>query len=348
MRDQAPAIVALLAAVFLGNTRRMETTIELRKLGNSDLAITPIGFGAWAVGGGDWRFGWGDQDDAESIAAIRRAVELGINWIDTAAVYGFGHSEETVRKALDGMSHRPYVFTKCGLVPSAADSRVPTENISAASIKRECDSSLKRLGMEAIDLYQIHWPTDNIEDIDEAWSTMAELQRAGKVRYIGVSNFNVAELERALAIAPITSLQPPYSLVKPEVEDEILPFCKQHGIGTIVYSPMGAGLLTGAMTRERAQALPANDWRANNPEFQEPRLTHNLELAALLAKIGARHGHSAGEVAIAWTLHNPAVTAAIVGARSARQVDGNAGALSFRLSEEECAEIEAFRGDGRS
>jgi len=192
-------------------------------------------------------------------------------------------------------------------------------------------------------LYQIHWPTDNIEDIDEAWAAMAELQRAGNVRYIGVSNFNVAELERALAIAPVTSLQPPYSLVKPEVEDEILPFCRQHGIGTIVYSPMGAGLLTGAMTRERAQALPANDWRAGNPEFQEPKLTHNLELVALLEKIGARHGRSAGEVAIAWTLHNPAVTAAIVGARSPSQVEGNIGALTFRLSEEEFAEIEAFR-----
>jgi aryl-alcohol dehydrogenase-like predicted oxidoreductase len=321
----------------------MKTTTEQRRLGNSELAITPIGFGAWAIGGGDWRFGWGDQDDAESIAAIRRAVELGINWIDTAAVYGFGHSEEMVRKALDGMTDRPYVFTKCGLVPSAADSRVPTENISAASIRGECEASLKRLAVEAIDLYQIHWPTDNIEDIDEAWAAMAELQRAGKVRYIGVSNFNVAELERALAIAPVTSLQPQYSLVKPEVEDEILPFCEKHGIGTIVYSPMGAGLLTGAMTRERAKALPANDWRANNPEFQEPKLTQNLELVALLEKIGARHGRSAGEIAIAWTLHNPAVTGAIVGARSPRQVEGNIGALTFRLSEEEYSEIEAFR-----
>lgn len=317
--------------------------MEARALGNSDLHITPIGFGAWAIGGGDWRFGWGDQDDAESIAAIRKAVEVGINWIDTAAVYGFGHSEEVVRKALDGMSERPYIFTKCGLVPSAADAQVPEENISAASIARECEASLKRLGVEAIDLYQIHWPTDVIADIDEAWAAMRALQTAGKVRYIGVSNFNVEEVQRALAIAPVTSNQPPYSLVKPDVADEILPFCKARNIGTIVYSPMGAGMLTGAMTRERVQALPANDWRAKNDEFQEPKLTRNLALADLLVTIGKRHGRSAGEVAIAWTLCNPGVTAAIVGARSAAQVEGNAGALTFRLSDDEFGEIESFR-----
>lgn len=317
--------------------------METRALGNSDLHITPIGFGAWAIGGGDWRFGWGDQDDAESIAAIRKAVDVGINWIDTAAVYGFGHSEEVVRKALEGMSERPYIFTKCGLVPSAADAQVPEENISAASIARECEASLKRLGVEAIDLYQIHWPTDTIADIDEAWIAMRALQTAGKVRYIGVSNFNVEELQRALAIAPVTSNQPPYSLVKPDVEDAILPFCHAQNIGTIVYSPMGAGMLTGAMTRERVQALPSNDWRSKNDEFQEPKLTRNLALADLLVTIGKRHGRSAGEVAIAWTLRNPGVTAAIVGARSAEQVAGNAGALTFRLSGAEFAEIEAFR-----
>jgi aryl-alcohol dehydrogenase-like predicted oxidoreductase len=317
-------------------------TTERRRLGNSDLAISPVGFGAWAVGGGDWRFGWGPQDDAESIAAIRRAVELGINWIDTAAVYGFGHSEDIVRAALDGMTERPYVFTKCGLVPSA-DPAVPVEDISAASIVRECEASLRRLNVEAIDLYQIHWPTDDIADIDAAWAAMAGLKSAGKVRWIGVSNFNVAELQRALAVAPVTSLQPPYSLVKPEVEDEILPFCAQAGIGTIVYSPMGAGLLTGAMTRERAATLPQSDWRTKNPEFAEPKLTRNLALVELLKTIGAVHGRSAGEVAIAWTLHHPDVTAAIVGARSAQQVDGNAGALSFRLSDAEYARIETFR-----
>ncbi len=321
----------------------MNTTVERRKLGNSDLHITPIGFGAWAIGGGDWRFGWGAQDDAESIAAIRKAIDLGINWIDTAAVYGFGHSEEIVRKALDGMSERPYVFTKCGLVPSADDAKTPVENISAASIKRECEASLRRLNVETIDLYQIHWPTDDIADIEEAWTAMSELQRAGHVRYIGVSNFDVAELQRALGVAPVTSLQPPYSLVKPDVENTILPFCREHGIGTIVYSPMGAGLLTGAMTRERAQSLPANDWRAKNPEFQEPKLTQNLRIVDLLVAIGKRHGRSAGEVAIAWTLHNSAVTAAIVGARSAAQVEGNINALTFRLSDEEYAEIQGLR-----
>jgi aryl-alcohol dehydrogenase-like predicted oxidoreductase len=321
----------------------VNTTVERRKLGNSDLHITPIGFGAWAIGGGDWRFGWGAQDDAESIAAIRKAIDLGINWIDTAAVYGFGHSEEIVRKALDGMSERPYVFTKCGLVPSADDAKTPVENISAASIKRECEASLRRLNVETIDLYQIHWPTDDIADIEEAWTAMSELQRAGHVRYIGVSNFDVAELQRALGVAPVTSLQPPYSLVKPDVENTILPFCREHGIGTIVYSPMGAGLLTGAMTRERAQSLPANDWRAKNPEFQEPKLTQNLRIVDLLVAIGKRHGRSAGEVAIAWTLHNSAVTAAIVGARSAAQVEGNINALTFRLSDEEYAEIQGLR-----
>jgi aryl-alcohol dehydrogenase-like predicted oxidoreductase len=324
----------------------MQTTVERRQLGTSDLHITPIGFGAWAIGGGDWRFGWGAQDDADSIAAIHTAIDLGINWIDTAAVYGFGHSEEIVRKALDGMSERPYVFTKCGLVPSADDPKTPTENISAASIKRECEASLRRLGVEAIDLYQIHWPTDEIADIDEGWAAMRDLQKAGHVRYIGVSNFNVEELERAMKIAPITSLQPPYSLVKPEVEETILPFCHEHGIGTIVYSPMGAGLLTGAMTRERAQSLPDNDWRSKNPEFQEPKLTRNLEIVALLTQIGERHGRSAGEVAIAWTLHNPAVTGAIVGARSAQQVEGNINALTFRLSDAEYAEIETLRRGG--
>jgi aryl-alcohol dehydrogenase-like predicted oxidoreductase len=321
----------------------VNTTVERRRLGNSDLDITPIGFGAWAIGGGDWRFGWGAQDDAESIAAIHKAVELGINWIDTAAVYGFGHSEEIVRKALDGMSERPYVFTKCGLVPSADDAKTPVENISAASIKRECEASLRRLNVETIDLYQIHWPTDDISEIEEAWTAMTDLQRAGHVRYIGVSNFDVAEMQRALQVGPITSLQPPYSLVKPDVEQTILPFCREHGIGTIVYSPMGAGLLTGAMTRERAQSLAPEDWRSKNPEFQEPKLSRNLKIVDLLLAIGKRHGRLAGEVAIAWTLHNPAVTGAIVGARSAAQVEGNINALTFRLTDEEYAEIEALR-----
>jgi aryl-alcohol dehydrogenase-like predicted oxidoreductase len=313
--------------------------IELRTLGNSDLRITPVGFGAWALGGGDWSFGWGDQDEASSVEAIHKALDLGINWIDTAAAYGFGRSEEVVRKALAGMSERPYVFTKCGLVPSEADPKTPTENISGPSIKRECEASLRRLGVEAIDLYQIHWPSDEIAEIDQAWSAMNDLKRQGKVRWAGVSNFNVEELERALQVAPVTSLQPPYSLVKPEAESEILPFCRKHGIGAIVYSPMGSGLLTGAMTAERAKRLPANDWRSKNPDFQPPRLERHLKVAQTLAAIGARHGVEAGVVAIAWTLHDPAVTGAIVGARSAKQVEGNARALRFRLTEEEFAEI---------
>jgi aryl-alcohol dehydrogenase-like predicted oxidoreductase len=315
----------------------MHTTLETRRLGKTDLHITPIGFGAWAIGGADWKFGWGAQDDADSIGAIRRALELGVNWIDTAAAYGFGHSEEVVARALDGLSERPLVFTKCGLVPTGDGGA--REDISRASIHAECEASLRRLRVEAIDLYQIHWPADDIAEIDEAWTAMHELVQAGKVRYIGVSNFDVPELRRAEAIAPIASLQPPYSLVKRDVEKEILPYCLERDIGVIVYAPMQSGLLSGAMTRERAAALPANDWRSRNPEFTEPKLTRNLELVERLRAIGARHGRSPGEVAIAWTLRHPAVTGAIVGGRSARQVEGVIGAAQLRLSEAEIGEL---------
>ena len=317
----------------------MNTTLEVRAFGKTEMQITRIGFGAWAIGGGDWQFGWGDQDDAESIAAIHRALDLGINWIDTAAVYGFGHSEEVVARALDGISERPYVFTKCGLVPSG-EAGAPTENISRDSIVRECEASLRRLRVEAIDLYQIHWPTDEIADIDEGWAAMDHLVRSGKVRHIGVSNFNVEELERAQRIRPVETLQPPYSLVKREVETEILPYCLAHEIGVIVYAPMQSGLLTGSMTRERAASLPANDWRSKNPEFREPKLSTNLELVERLRTVGARHGRSPGETAIAWTLRDPAVTAAIVGSRSAAQVEGTVNAGSFVLTAAEVAEIE--------
>jgi aryl-alcohol dehydrogenase-like predicted oxidoreductase len=316
----------------------MQTTMKTRQLGNTDMEITPIGFGAWAVGGADWKFGWGAQDDDDSIAAIRRALELGVNWIDTAAAYGFGHSEEVVARAIEGMSEKPFLFTKCGLVPTGDGGA--REDISRASIHAECEASLRRLKVEVIDLYQIHWPADDIAQIDEAWAAMLELVQAGKVRYIGVSNFDVAEIERAQAIAPVSSLQPPYSLVKREVEDEILPYCHRHRIGVIVYAPMQSGLLTGAMTRERAAALPANDWRARNPEFKEPKLTRNLELVERLRAVGARHGRSPGEVAIAWTLHNPAVTGAIVGGRSAHQVEGVIGAAQLNLTEPEVFELE--------
>lgn len=315
--------------------------MNTRQLGTTDLAITPVGFGAWAAGGPDWRFGWGPQDDEQSVAAIRRALERGVNWIDTAAAYGLGHSEEVVARALDGIParERPYVFTKCALVEDGQGGM--TESLDPVSLRRECVASLKRLRVETIDLYQIHWPTDDIDDIAAGWATLADLQREGKVRWIGVSNFSVAEMERARAIESIASLQPPYSPLRRGIEDGVLPYCREHGIGVIVYSPMQSGLLSGTMTKERAAALPASDWRSRAPEFHEPKLSANLELVERLRAIGARHGASPGEVAIAWTLRDPVVTGAIVGARSPAQVDGWIGAAALKLSEEELAEIEA-------
>ena len=311
--------------------------METRQLGNSDLRLTPIGFGAWAIGGGDWAFAWGPQDDNDSIAAIHRALDLGVNWIDTAAIYGLGHSEEVVAKAVRTASSKPYIFTKCAMVWN--DKHEITNSLK--QIRREVEDSLRRLQVETIDLYQIHWPKPD-EEIEEGWSVMADLKREGKVRWIGVSNFNVAQMERALKIAPITSLQPPYSMLNRAVETEILPFCQEHGIGVINYSPMHSGLLTGAMTKERVAAFPANDFRRNAKNYQEPYLSRNLSIAELLKTIGARHNVTAGVIAIAWTLHNPAITAAIVGGRSAKQVDGVFPAASFRLSEAEFAEIGAF------
>jgi aryl-alcohol dehydrogenase-like predicted oxidoreductase len=313
--------------------------MNTRQLGNSDLYITPIGFGAWAIGGSGWEFAWGSQDDDDSVATIREALDDGINWIDTAAVYGLGHSEEVVARALDGMGNRPYVFTKCSMVWN--ERREIGHSLKADSIRRECEASLRRLRVEAIDLYQIHWP-DPDEDIEEGWATLAALKQEGKVRHIGVSNFNVAQMQRAQAIAPITSLQPRYSLLHREIEAEVLPFCAGEDIGVIAYSPMASGLLTGAMTRERIAALPADDWRKRHPDFQEPRLHRNLMLVRLLRAIGRPHGRTPAEVAVAWVLHNPAVTGAIVGARRPGQVRGVAGAAEFRLSPREVAEIEAF------
>ena len=312
-------------------------TLETKRLGDSDLDLTKIGFGAWAIGGGDWQFAWGPQDDNDSVEAIHRAVDLGINWIDTAAVYGLGHSEEIVGKALKGASAKPYVFTKCAMVWDE------TREIkrSMKEIRREVEESLKRLQVEAIDLYQIHWPVPN-EEIEEGWATMAELKREGKVRWIGVSNFSVAQMERAMKIAPITSLQPPYSMINRSIEAEILPFCEKNGIGVINYAPMHSGLLTGAMTRERVAAFPANDFRKNAKNYQEPQLTRNLEIASFLAEIGARHDVSAGVVAIAWTLAKPGITAAIVGGRSAKQVDGVIAAAAFRLTASEVTEINSY------
>lgn len=315
--------------------------MQTRRLGNSDLEITRIGFGAWAIGGGGWEFAWGPQDDAQSIAAIREALDLGINWIDTAAVYGLGHSEEVVARALEGLpaDQQPYVFTKCELTWNERGEIIRC--LKAESIRRECEASLRRLKVDVIDLYQIHWPVPD-EDIEEGWSTLARLQEEGKVRWIGVSNFDVRQMERARAIAPITSLQPPYSLIQPQVQEEILPYCAAHGIGVIAYSPMASGLLTGAMTRERLAALPADDWRRRNANFQEPKLTRNLALVEVLRRIGERHGQPPGVVAVAWVLRHPAVTGAIVGARRPGQIGQILPAASLRLSEADMAEIDGF------
>ena len=316
--------------------------MQTRKLGNSDLLITSVGYGAWAIGGSGWQFAWGSQDDNESIAAIHRALELGVNWIDTAAVYGLGHSEEVVARALKAWrGSRPHVFTKCGL---RWDAKGEVHKVlSAASIRREIENSLRRLSIDVIDLYQIHWPPEpDSPELEEGWSTLAQLKREGKVRWIGVSNFDVQQLRRAQAIAPVTSLQPRYSLVHREIEDEILPYCLEQNIGVIVYSPMASGLLTGAMTRERATRLPQDDWRKGHPDFTEPDLSRNLALVERLQEIAKRHNRSVGEVAIAWTLHHPAVTGAIVGARNARQAGGVMRAGDLRLTDDEINEIEDF------
>ena len=316
--------------------------MQNRQLGNSDLRITPVGYGAWAIGGAGWQFAWGSQNDNDSIAAIHRALELGVNWIDTAAVYGLGHSEEVVGRAIRSWSGpRPYVFTKCGLPWD--ESRQARKYLGAASIRRETEGSLRRLGVDVIDLYQIHWPPEpDSPELEEGWSTLADLKREGKVRWIGVSNFNVKQLRRAKAIAPVTSLQPPYSLIDRAVEEDTLPYCLRENIGVIVYSPMASGLLTGAMTRERAAKLPKDDWRSTSPEFTEPRLSRNLDLVERLREIARRHGRMPGEVAVAWTLRNPAVTGAIVGARNARQASEAMRAGDLRLTDKEVNEIEDF------
>lgn len=313
--------------------------MKTRQFGNTDMHITPIGFGSWAVGGGDWQFGWGDQDDQESINAIRKAIDLGMNWIDTAAVYGLGHSEEVVAEAVKGMQNKPWIFTKCAMTWD--ESRIVVPKITAESVRKECEASLRRLNVDVIDLYQIHWPNPE-EEIEEGWETLVRLKEEGKIRWIGVSNFNVAQLKRIMPYGPVSSLQPPYSLVNRAVEEEILPYCKENNIGVIVYSPMGAGILTGTMTRERVASFPHNDWRRRSSYYQEPALTKNLALQDKLKEIGVRHNCSAAEVAIAWTLLNPAVTAAIVGGRSAAQVEGVIGAANVQLSPDDIREIKEF------
>jgi aryl-alcohol dehydrogenase-like predicted oxidoreductase len=317
-----------------------DTSPTLRTFGNSDLQLTPIGFGAWAIGGGNWEFAWGPQDDNESIVAIHRALELGINWIDTAAIYGLGHSEEMVGRAVKSWTGaKPLVFTKCSM--RWHQDRSIYRSLKAGSLAEELEGSLRRLGVEAVDLYQIHWPNPE-EEIEEGWETLERFREQGKIRWIGVSNFSVEQMKRALKIAPITSLQPPYSMLRRAVEAEVLPFAKEHGIGVINYSPMVSGLLTGSMTAERVAALPADDWRRRAVEFNEPRLSKNLRLVELLREVGGGHGVSPGVVAVAWTLRNPAITAAIVGGRSGKQVEGIAQALDFRLSEDEFTRINEF------
>lgn len=311
-----------------------------RRLGNSDMEITLIGFGSWAIGGPalNWPAAWGPQDEDEAVAAIHRALDLGINWIDTAAVYGLGHSEELVARALAGYSGaRPYVFTKCGL-PWDAEGNAE-RRITAQSVRAECEASLRRLQVETIDLYQIHWPVDDMRENEAGWRTMAELQREGKARWIGLSNWNVEQMRVAQQIAPITSLQPPYSLLQRKIEPEILPFCQREGIGVIVYSPMASGLLTGKMTRERIAGLPESDWRSTDKRFRDPQLTYALRIVEQLRAIGDRHGRTPGEVAVAWVLANPAVTAAIVGGRSPQQVEETSRAADLRLTQAELDEI---------
>ena len=314
--------------------------MQKARFGKTDMEITPVGFGAWAIGGGGWAAAWGPQDDDEAVGAIRRAVELGINWVDTAAVYGLGHSEELVAQALKGFpaADRPYVFTKCSLVWD--ENREISNVLKRDSVKRECEESLRRLQVDVIDLYQIHWPRPD-EQIEEGWAALAELKVEGKVRHIGVSNFDAGQMERADAIAPVETLQPPYNMLRRDIEAEILPYASENDIGVIVYSPMASGLLTGKMTRERVENMPADDWRRNNEQFNDPKLSQNLDLVERLREIGERHEKSPAEIAIAWTLRHPAVSAAIVGGRRPDQVDGIVGAADFRLSESEVEEVEA-------
>jgi aryl-alcohol dehydrogenase-like predicted oxidoreductase len=320
-------------------TTTPSATFATRALGNSDLQLTPIGYGAWAIGGGNWEFAWGDQDDAESIRTIQRALDSGLSWIDTAAIYGLGHSEEVVGQAIKGRAQKPLVFTKCSMRWHA--DRSIYRSLNAKSLQEEVESSLRRLGVDTIDLYQIHWPNPEAE-LEEGWETLARFQEEGKVRYIGVSNFTVAQMKRVQAIAPITSLQPPYSLLRRDIEKEVLPFCLENGIGVINYSPMVSGLLTGKMTAERVKSLPEDDWRKRSANFQSPKLERNLALVEVLRDIGREHGVEPGVVAIAWTLRHPAITAAIVGARRPDQVDGVLPAATFRLSEAEAGRIETW------
>jgi aryl-alcohol dehydrogenase-like predicted oxidoreductase len=314
-------------------------SLATSELGKTGLQITRVGLGAWAIGGGGWEFGWGPQDDADSVAAIHRALERGVNWIDTAAAYGFGRSEEVVGRAIKGMAanDRPYVFTKASLVEGPG--RTVVHSLKRDSIHREANASLARLGIDAIDLYQIHWPIPE-RDIEEGWSAFAELKEQGLVRHIGVSNFSVGQIDRIQSIAPVETLQPHYSLIARDAEQDLLPMAERLDLGVIVYSPMGSGLLTGAMTRERIRRLAEDDWRKNDREFREPLLSRNLALVERMGAIAARHGTSIGAVAVAWTLANSAVDGAIAGFRRADQVDDVVDAANLELDPGELATLD--------
>jgi aryl-alcohol dehydrogenase-like predicted oxidoreductase len=310
-----------------------QTQLAMVRLGSTDMSITRVGFGAWAVGGGDWAFAWGPQDDGEAIAAIRHAIESGVNWIDTAAVYGLGHSEEVVARALDGIpaSDRPYVFTKCGLVWDENDRSIAPRRVGApASIRSEVEASLRRLNVDRIDLYQMHWPAEDGTPIEEYWQTLLDLKAEGKVRAVGLSNHDVAQLERAEALGHVDTLQPPFSAIHRETAN-LLSWTSAHGTGVIVYSPMMSGLLTGAFSRQRVAGLPHDDWRANSPDFTT-RLDANLAVAEALRTVADRHEVSQPAAAVAWTLAFPGVSGAIVGARSPRQVDDWLSAAGLALS----------------
>jgi aryl-alcohol dehydrogenase-like predicted oxidoreductase len=312
------------------------TRLKTARLGETGMEITRVGFGAWALGGGGYDWGWGAQDDEDSIATIHHVLDFGVNWIDTAAQYGFGHSEQAVGRALEGLDERPYVFTKGG--QPEGPGRTTLRSLRRDSLRRELEGSLSRLGLDAIDLYQIHWPVP--DETEEGWSALVEFRDEGLVRHIGVSNFSVEQLRRIGEIAPVEALQPPYSLIARGVADEILPYAERAGIGVIVYSPMGSGLLTGAMTRERIANLPDDDWRKRDPRFQEPKLSEQLALVERMKAVADRYGTSVGAVAVAWTLANPAVDGAIVGFRRPDQVDQIVGAANLELGDEELAEIE--------
>lgn len=313
--------------------------MRTRKLGWTDLELSVIGLGTWAIGGGGWKFGWGPQDDEASVRTIWKALDAGINWIDTAAVYGLGHSEEVVGKAIKDLSQRPIIATKCGLTWNEKDEIINC--LKKESVKKEAEDSLRRLQVEVIDLYQIHWPIPD-EQIEEGWEAISELIEEGKVRYGGVSNFSVSQMQRVQKIHPIASLQPPYSMFRREIEKEILPFCASNNVGVIVYSPMQKGLLTGKVNPEWVSKLPPDDHRRNDPMFQEPQLTVNMECVEKLKRIAEKHGKSLSHLAIAWVLRREEVTAAIVGARSPEQIAETALAGDWELDEATISEIETI------